>query len=185
MGKDCGPAFPIIVKFLQDKLKYRKRQARISADISARLFRVHVTCNKVSSILTHKNWIVDFKLDPAHFAVSLVSTWWIFTPPRKFSPDLENFASDPKNVSNQKPIGRRLDLSIGVSSYIAKIRAQLPVIQAHHHFRLRGEAVFIRCWYFDAMFFEVLFDRKVQVECLSAVRNLNLNQLHLLLNYVR
>ena len=30
----------IIVKFLQDKKKYRKRRAKISADISARLFRV-------------------------------------------------------------------------------------------------------------------------------------------------
>ena len=43
----------IIVKFLQDKKKYRKRRAKISADISARLFRV--TCNKVSSILMHKD----------------------------------------------------------------------------------------------------------------------------------
>ena len=43
----------IIVKFLQDKKKYRKRRAKISADISARLFRV--TCNKVSGILTRKD----------------------------------------------------------------------------------------------------------------------------------
>ena len=43
----------IIVKFLQDKKKYRKRRAKISADISARLFRV--TCNKVSGILIHKD----------------------------------------------------------------------------------------------------------------------------------
>ena len=43
----------LIVKFLQDKKKYRKRRAKISADISARLFRV--TCNKVSGILIHKN----------------------------------------------------------------------------------------------------------------------------------
>ena len=49
-----------IVKFLQDKKKYRiifarllKRRAKISADISARLFMV--TCNKVSSILIHKD----------------------------------------------------------------------------------------------------------------------------------
>ena len=48
-----------IVEFLQDKKKYRKRQAKISADISARLFRV--TCNKVSSILIHKDRIVDVK----------------------------------------------------------------------------------------------------------------------------
>ena len=43
----------VIVKFLQDKKKYRKRRAKISADISARLFRV--TCNKVSGILIHKD----------------------------------------------------------------------------------------------------------------------------------
>ena len=43
----------IIVKFLQDKKKYRKRRAKISADISARLFRV--TCNKVSGVLIHKD----------------------------------------------------------------------------------------------------------------------------------
>ena len=43
----------IIVKFLQDKKKYRKRRAKISADISARLFRV--TCNKVSGMLIHKD----------------------------------------------------------------------------------------------------------------------------------
>ena len=49
----------VIVKFLQDKKKYRKRRAKISADISARLFRVK--CNKVSSILMHKDWIVDVK----------------------------------------------------------------------------------------------------------------------------
>ena len=49
----------VIVKFLQDKKKYRKRRAKISADISARLFRV--TCNKVSSILIHKDWSVDVK----------------------------------------------------------------------------------------------------------------------------
>ena len=42
-----------IVKFLQDKKKYRKRRAKISADISARLFRV--TCNKVSGILILKD----------------------------------------------------------------------------------------------------------------------------------
>ena len=48
-----------IVKFLQDKEKYRKRRAKISADISARLFRV--TCNKVSGILIHKDRIVDVK----------------------------------------------------------------------------------------------------------------------------
>ena len=51
--------YHIIVKFLQDKKKYRKRRAKISADISARLFRV--TCNKVSGILIHKDWIVDVK----------------------------------------------------------------------------------------------------------------------------
>ena len=45
--------FAVIVKFLQDKKKYRKRRAKISADISARLFRV--TCNKVSGILIHKD----------------------------------------------------------------------------------------------------------------------------------
>ena len=45
--------FIFIVKFLQDKKKYRKRRAKMSADISARLFRV--TCNKVSSILIHKD----------------------------------------------------------------------------------------------------------------------------------
>ena len=49
----------VIVKFLQDKKKYRKRRAKISADISARLFRV--TCDKVSGILIHKNLIVDVK----------------------------------------------------------------------------------------------------------------------------
>ena len=43
----------VIVKFLQDKKKYRKRRAKISADISGRLFRV--TCNKVSGILIHKD----------------------------------------------------------------------------------------------------------------------------------
>ena len=43
----------LIVKFLDDKKKYRKRRAKISADISARLFRV--TCNKVSGILIHKD----------------------------------------------------------------------------------------------------------------------------------
>ena len=37
-----------IVKFLKDKLNYRKRRAKISTGISACLFRV--TCNKVSSI---------------------------------------------------------------------------------------------------------------------------------------
>ena len=42
----------VIVKFLQDKKKYCKRRAKISADISARLFRV--MC-KVSSILIHKD----------------------------------------------------------------------------------------------------------------------------------
>ena len=49
----------VIVKFLQDKKKYCKRRAKISADISARLFRV--TCDKVSGILIHKDWIVDVK----------------------------------------------------------------------------------------------------------------------------
>ena len=49
----------VIVKFLQDKKKYRKRRAKISADISARLFRV--MCNKVSGILIHKDRIVDVK----------------------------------------------------------------------------------------------------------------------------
>ena len=43
----------IIVKFLQDKKKYHKRRAKISADISAHLFRV--MCNKVSGILTHRD----------------------------------------------------------------------------------------------------------------------------------
>ena len=56
---DLIPLPTFIVKFLQDKKKYRKRRAKISADISARLFRV--TCNKVSGILVHKNWIVDVK----------------------------------------------------------------------------------------------------------------------------
>ena len=43
----------VIVKFLQDKKKYRKRRTKISADISARVFRVR--CNKVSGILIHKD----------------------------------------------------------------------------------------------------------------------------------
>ena len=43
----------LIIKFLQDKKKYRKRRAKISADTSARLFRV--TCHKVSGILMHKD----------------------------------------------------------------------------------------------------------------------------------
>ena len=43
----------IIVKFLQDKRKYRKRRAKIIANISARLFRV--MCNKVSGIPIHKD----------------------------------------------------------------------------------------------------------------------------------
>ena len=47
----------VIVKFLQDKRKYCKRRAKFSADISACLFRV--TCNKVSGILTHKNWLFE------------------------------------------------------------------------------------------------------------------------------
>ena len=47
------PISIVIVNFLQDKLRYSKRRAKISADISARLFMI--TCNKVSSILTHKN----------------------------------------------------------------------------------------------------------------------------------
>ena len=41
----------LIVKFLQDKKKYCKRRAKISADISARLFKV--TC-KVSSTQIHR-----------------------------------------------------------------------------------------------------------------------------------
>ena len=48
-----SPINAFIIKFLQDKKKYRKRRAKISADISARLFRV--TCDKVSGILIHKD----------------------------------------------------------------------------------------------------------------------------------
>ena len=51
--KENSKYLGVIVKFLQDKKKYRKRRAKISADISARLFRV--TCNKVSGILIHKD----------------------------------------------------------------------------------------------------------------------------------
>ena len=55
----CVLLLLIIVQFLPDKQKYCKRPGKISADISARLIRV--TCNKVSGILVHKNWIVDVK----------------------------------------------------------------------------------------------------------------------------
>ena len=50
---DNSHLISFIVKFLQDKKKYRKRRAKISADISACLFRV--TCNKVSGILILKD----------------------------------------------------------------------------------------------------------------------------------
>ena len=90
--------YHLIVKFLQDKKKYRKRRAKISADISARLFRV--TCNKVSGILIHKDWIVVSRAGPnisycltcAHL-VNFYPTQWVFTLPGEFYPN-------PKNVRN-------------------------------------------------------------------------------------
>ena len=89
----------IIVKFLQGKRKYRKRQAKISADISAHFFRV--MCNKVSGILTNTQklncWCQE--LDPTHFTISLVPTWWNFTSSSEFKPPGE-FYPNPKNVRN-------------------------------------------------------------------------------------
>ena len=57
MQLDCeysrtGAVGSVVVKFLQDNQKYCKRRAKISANISARLFRV--TCNKISSMRIHK-----------------------------------------------------------------------------------------------------------------------------------
>ena len=90
----------VIVKFLQDKKKYRKKRAKISADISARLFRV--TCNKVSGILTNTQRLNCRcqELDLTYLTVSLVPTWGIFTPPSELLPHLENFIPSPKNVRN-------------------------------------------------------------------------------------
>ena len=102
----------LIVKFLQDKLKYWKR-----ANISTCLFKV--TCNKVSGILTHKNWIVHVTrwmqnillshlCPPGEFLSHLVSlylpveflphlagfypTWWVFTTWRVFTPPSESLS---------------------------------------------------------------------------------------------
>ena len=68
------------------------QKTEISADISARLFRV--TCNKVSKSLkyatTQKLNCRCQKWEPKHFTVSLMPTWWIllhlvsFTPPGEF-----------------------------------------------------------------------------------------------------
>ena len=83
----------VIVKFVQDRRKYRKRQARISAYISARLFRA--TCSQVSGILIglHKNLTVNVKsctqyiycLTCAHL-VDFYPTQRAFTPPGEFYP---------------------------------------------------------------------------------------------------
>ena len=40
------------------------------------------------------------ELDLTYLTVSLVPTWWIFTPPSEFLPHLENFIPNPKNVRN-------------------------------------------------------------------------------------
>ena len=40
------------------------------------------------------------ELDPTHFTVLLVPTWWIFTLPSDFLPHLENFTLNPKSFRN-------------------------------------------------------------------------------------
>ena len=40
------------------------------------------------------------ELDLTYLTVSLVPTWWIFTPPSEFLPHLENFIPNPTNVRN-------------------------------------------------------------------------------------
>ena len=44
------------------------------------------------------NYILQ-ELDPTHFTVSFVPTWWIFTPPCEFLPPGE-FHPNPKNIRN-------------------------------------------------------------------------------------
>ena len=40
------------------------------------------------------------ELDPTHFTVSLVPTWWIFTLPSDFLPHLEYFTPNSKSFRN-------------------------------------------------------------------------------------
>ena len=115
----------IVVEFLQDKRKYRKRRAKYQPIFllvfsesrvtmcqvyifSARLFRV--TCNNVSGIyLSIYLYIYMYiyiyistlnygcqELDPTRFTVSLVPTWWIFSPPCEFYPTWRILPPIPK-----------------------------------------------------------------------------------------
>ena len=96
---ECYILIQFIVKFLQDKKKYRKRRAKILADISARLFMV--TYNKsLKYTNTQRLNCRCQELDLTYLTVSLVPTWWIFTPPSEFLPHLENFIPNPTNVRN-------------------------------------------------------------------------------------
>ena len=83
----------LIVKFLQDKRKYRKRQAKISTDIS----QGHVSPT-LRYTNTQKLNCRCQELGPTYITVSVVPIWRIFTPPCEFLPHSEDFTPNPKNV---------------------------------------------------------------------------------------
>ena len=84
-GKFCqeNRIYPVIVKLLEDKQRYCKRRAKISADISACLFGI--TCYKVSGIPIHKNIIVDIKSWTQHLLLCHLC------PPSGLLPHLVSF----------------------------------------------------------------------------------------------